>query len=68
MTNQEFALSELAARLVGTDATLSTAIGDIVVAAVQARDDLVSSPRSAVARRERVQQKNSDWHPSSPPS
>ncbi len=35
MTNHEFALSDLAARLVGTDATLSTAIGEIVAAAVQ---------------------------------
>ena len=35
MTNHEFALSDLAARLVGTDATLTTAIREILAAAVQ---------------------------------
>ena len=35
MTNQEFALSDLAARLAGTDATLSSALRDIVAAALQ---------------------------------
>ena len=35
MTNHEFALSDLAARLAGTDATLTTAIRDILAAALQ---------------------------------
>jgi transposase-like protein len=35
MTNYEFALSDLAARLAGTDASLTTAIGDILAAALQ---------------------------------
>ncbi len=35
MTNHEFALSDLAARLAGTDATLTTAIRDILGAALQ---------------------------------
>jgi hypothetical protein len=35
MTNHEFALSDLAARLAGTNATLTSAIGDILAAAVQ---------------------------------
>lgn len=35
MTNHEFALSDLAARLAGTDATLSTSIRDILAAAIQ---------------------------------
>ena len=35
MTNREFALSDLAARLAGTDATLTTAIRDILAAALQ---------------------------------
>ncbi len=35
MTNYEFALSDLAARLAGTDATLTTAIRDILAAALQ---------------------------------
>src|SRR5215213_7670079 len=35
MTNHEFALSDLAARLAGTDATLSTALREILTAALQ---------------------------------
>ena len=35
MTNNEFALSDLAARLAGTDASLTTALRDIVTAALQ---------------------------------
>ena len=35
MTNHEFALSDLAARLAGTDATLTTAIRGILAAALQ---------------------------------
>jgi len=35
MTNHEFALSDLAARLTGTDATLTTALRDILAAALQ---------------------------------
>jgi putative transposase len=35
MTNYEFALSDVAARLAGTDATLSSAIRDILAAALQ---------------------------------
>jgi len=35
MTNHEFALSDLAARLAGTDATLSTSLRDILAAALQ---------------------------------
>ena len=35
MTTHEFALSDLAARLAGTDATLSTALRDILAAAIQ---------------------------------
>ena len=35
MTNHEFALSDLAARLAGTDASLSTALRDILAAALQ---------------------------------
>ncbi|MEN9645541.1 MAG: hypothetical protein RL238_2210 [Actinomycetota bacterium] len=35
MTNHEFALSDLAARLTGTDASLSTALRDILTAALQ---------------------------------
>jgi putative transposase len=35
MTTHEFALSDLAARLTGTDATLSTALRDILAAALQ---------------------------------
>ena len=35
MTSHEFALSDLAARLAGTDATLTTAIRDILAAALQ---------------------------------
>ena len=35
MTAHEFALSDLAARLSGTDASLSTALRDILAAALQ---------------------------------
>ena len=35
MTNHEFALSDLAARLAGTDASLSTSLRDILAAALQ---------------------------------
>lgn len=35
MTNHEFAVSDLAARLVGTDASLSTSLRDILAAALQ---------------------------------
>ena len=35
MTTNEFALSDLAARLLGTDANLSTALRDILTAALQ---------------------------------
>jgi transposase-like protein len=35
MTNSEFALSDLAARLAGTDAILSTSLSDILAVALQ---------------------------------
>ena len=44
MTNNEFALSDVAARLAGTDATLATAISEILAAAVQ---ELVESELTA---------------------
>ena len=44
MTSNEFALSDLAARLAGTDATLTTALRDIVTAALQ---ELIEAELSA---------------------
>ena len=35
MTTHEFAVSDLAARLVGTDATLATSLREILAAALQ---------------------------------
>ena len=62
MTNQEFALSDLAARLAGTDATLSSALRDIVATAIQEliEAELTSVIGAAPGERtpERVTQRN----------
>ena len=62
MTNQEFALSDLAARLAGTDATLSTALRDILAVALQEliEAELTSVIGAAPGERnvERVTQRN----------
>lgn len=50
MTTHEFALSDLAARLTGTDATLSTALRDILATALQ---ELIEAELTAtIGRRE----------------
>jgi putative transposase len=62
MTTNEFAVSDLAARLLGTDATLSTALRDIVAAAIQEliEAELTASIGAAPGERtpERVTQRN----------
>lgn len=62
MTASEFALSDLAARLLGTDATLSTALRDIVAAALQEliEAELTATIGAAPGERtpERVTQRN----------
>jgi len=45
MATHEFALSDLAARLLGTDATLATSLRDILTAALQ---ELISTPAGDV--------------------
>jgi hypothetical protein len=51
MTTNEFAVSDLAARLLGTDATLSTALRDIVAAAIQ---ELIEAELTAPPHRSSV--------------
>jgi transposase-like protein len=62
MTTNEFALSDLAARLLGTDANLSTALRDILTAALQEliEIELTSTIRAEHGERspERVTQRN----------
>lgn len=62
MTTNEFALSDLAARLLGTDANLSTALRDILTAALQEliEMELTSTIRAEHGERspERVTQRN----------
>ena len=62
MTNHEFALSDLAARLAGTDATLSTSRRDILTAALE---ELIEAELTSVIgagdgerASERVKQRN----------
>jgi putative transposase len=62
MTNHEFALSDLAARLAGTDATLSTAIRDILAAAIQ---ELIEAQLTSVigaAPGERCDDRLAQWN------
>src|SRR5688500_6615933 len=62
MTTHEFALSDLAARLAGTDASLSTSLREIVTAALQEliEAELTASIGAAPGERttERVTQRN----------
>ncbi|MGE0304492.1 MAG: IS256 family transposase [Acidimicrobiia bacterium] len=62
MTTHEFALSDLAARLLGTDATLATSLRDILTAALQEliETELTSTIRAEHGERspERVTQRN----------
>jgi hypothetical protein len=54
MTNYEFALSDLAARLAGTDATLTTAISEILAAALQELVEAELTARIGAAPGERT--------------
>lgn len=54
MTNHEFAVSDLAARLVGTDASLSTSLRDILAAALQELIEAELTARIGAAPGERT--------------